>query len=142
MQQKFHRKIFQDWHRNSTVPSDSCIFPEPSFGCLHAYCFMVQDGSTTSSSHLQSRQEETRVYHLSMSPLTRKQWLFLEASPGNFLLNLIGQNEVTWLLLSPTRESGKCSFYLFLGKAHCHPKKNWGLICNLSGVFLKFSYVW
>lgn len=53
---------------------------------------------------------------------SNKRMAFPHASPGDFHLYLIGRNEVTWILLSPTRESGKCSFCLFLGKAHCHPK--------------------
>lgn len=84
MQQKFHRKAFQDTETLQCLWTS--IFPptQQSLVCLQAYCFMAQDGSiiTIITSVVQAgRKEKAKAKMftgflfglLIWSPFTRKQ---------------------------------------------------------------------
>lgn len=84
MQQKFHRKAFQDTETLQCLSTS--IFPptQQSFVSLQAYCFMVQDGSiiTTITSVVQTgrrRKAKAKTFTgflfglLVWSPFIRKQ---------------------------------------------------------------------
>lgn len=131
-----------------TVPLDFYLFTQQSFACLHDYCFMAQDGSIITiicrPGRKKGESKGKNVYWLFIWSTyliffyKKTIVFFLDSSPDDFHLYLIGQSEVTWLLLSLTSESGKCSI---LGKVDCHSKETWSPLCRLSSASLMFSYM-
>lgn len=116
MQQKYQWKAFQAWHRDATVSSDAYLSTQPYFVFMLIIALWYKMAALALSSHLQSREKgglkqwQKIMFTgflfglLIWSLFMRKQQLLLDASPGDFHLYLIGQNEVPWLY-------GKCNFF-------------------------------